>query len=35
MIDPAEWSTELREIEGFENEEKEIVFDYPKRYGGA
>jgi hypothetical protein len=35
MVDPSEWSTEIRSIEGFESVPGEIVFDYPKRYGGT
>lgn len=35
VIDPSEWSIETRQIEGFENVDPEIVFDYPKRYGGT
>jgi hypothetical protein len=29
MIEPSEWKVEKREIEGFEDEEAEVVFDYP------
>ena len=34
VLPPSEWATEIKTIEGVE-EEGEIVFDYPVRYGGT
>jgi len=34
-VDPSQWRTETRQIEGFEQVPPEIVFDYPIRYGGT
>lgn len=34
VIPPSEWAIEHITVEGFENEEAGIVFDFPKRYGG-
>lgn len=33
-VPPAEWKIQVCEIEGFE-QKAEVVFDYPKRYGGT
>ena len=35
MVDPADWKFETRTIEGFEDVNSEVVFDYPMRYGGT
>lgn len=34
MLPPAEFQTELKQIEGFEDQPNELVFGIPKRYGG-
>lgn len=35
VVPPSEWHTEIRTIEGFEDQQSEIVFEYPIRYGGT
>lgn len=33
-MDPSEFKTEQRQIEGFESVSSELVFDFAERYGG-